>query len=95
VDSFANKLLIVQRQAETLLKRHSGAEDPAGVQQSFLLRAGHFVGVRWEQGSWQAEWTFQPGDELVLKCEWREQQRIALEFSAANQLAETSQRRAA
>ena len=94
MDSFANKLLIVQRQAETLLKRHSGSEDPAGVQQSFLLRAGHFVGVRWEQGDWQAEWTFQ-GSELVLKCEGREQQRIALLFPAASQLPEPSERRAA
>jgi hypothetical protein len=94
VDSFANKLLIVQRQAETLLKRHSGSEDPAGIQQSFLLRAGHFVGVRWEQGDWQAEWTFQ-GNELVIKCQGREQQRLALQFPVSSQLAETSERRAA
>lgn len=94
MDSFANKLLIVQRQAETLLKRHSGSEDPAGVQQSFLLLGGHFVGVRWEQGVWQAEWIFQ-GNELVLKCEGREQQRVALQFHASNQWAETSERRAA
>jgi|GEM_PF-2798492 hypothetical protein len=95
VDSFANKLLIVQRQAETLLNRHQVSEDPTGAQQSFLLRGGHFIGVRWEQGDWQAEWAFQSGDELVLKCEGREQQRIALQFSAANQSAETSERRAA
>lgn len=94
MDSFANKLLIVQRQAETLLKRHSGSEDPAGIQQSFLLRAGHFVGVRWEQGDWQAEWTFH-GNELVLKCEGRDQQRLALQFPASSQLAETSERRVA
>ena len=94
MDSFANKLLIVQRQAETHLKRHSGSEDSAGIQQSFLLRAGHFVGVRWEQGDWQAEWTFQ-GNELVLQCEGREQQRIALQFPVSSQLQETSERRAA
>ena len=94
MDSFANKLLIVQRQAETLLKRHSGSEEPTGIQQSFLLRGGHFIGVRWEQSDWRAEWIFQ-GNELILRSAEREQQRIALQFPPASQLVETSERRAA
>lgn len=94
MDSFANKLLIVQRQAETLLKRHSHVEEATGVQQSFLLRGGHFVGVRWEQGDWRAEWTFQ-GNELVLRCDDREQQRIVLQFPGNSQAVETVERRAA
>ncbi len=94
MDSFANKLLIVQRQAEALLKRHSGLEDPADVQQSFLLRGGHFAGVRWGLGVWQAEWAFQ-GNELILKGEGDEQQRITLHIAQTSHLPETSERRAA
>lgn len=94
MDSFANKLLTVQRQAETLLNRHSGVDQTTGVQQSFLLRGGHFVGVRWEQGEWRAEWTFQ-GNELVLLSGDGEQQRIALQFPSPGQAFEPSVRRAA
>lgn len=94
MDSFANQLLTVQRQAEKLLAGHAGTDAALGVQQSFLLRGGHFVGVRWEQGDWRAEWTFQ-GNELVLWCVERQVQRIPLEFSAASQAPGTIQRRAA
>lgn len=94
VDSFANQLLNVQRQAETLLHGQAGADAAGGVQQSFLLRGGHFVGVRWEQGNWRAEWTFQ-GNELVLWCADRQQQRTVLPFPTAGQVAEVDRRRAA
>ena len=94
VQSFANKLLFVQRQAEALLRRQGGDADPASVQQSFLLRGGHFTGVRWGQGDWQVEWSFQD-HEMILRSAGQECQRVALQFPVIEESTAVSQRRAA
>jgi hypothetical protein len=94
VDSFANKLLDVQRQAEPLLKQHCGLGDPNALQQSFLLRGGHFIGVCWEQGDWRAEWVFQ-ANELSLRCSGQERQRVPLRDLAGSPPIESRERRAA
>lgn len=94
MDSFANKMLIAQRQAESFLSRQVELQDPASLQQSFLLRNGHFVGVRWTAGDWRAEWTLD-STELVLTRQGEEPQRLALSFAPVTTQSSGTQRRAA
>ncbi len=56
MDSFANRLLTAQNIAEKLIREYSSAAETEAAQQSFLLRKGNFVGVRWQSGDWCVEW---------------------------------------
>lgn len=94
MDSFANKMLIAQRQSESFLRRQGELHDPAGLQQSFLLRGGHFVGVRWTAGDWRAEWILD-SSELVLTRQGHEPQRLDLPFDQQAPQADRIERRAA
>lgn len=65
VDSFANRLLTAQNIAEQLIREFSPAAETEAAQQSFLLRKGNFVGVRWQSGDWCVEW-LHTEDEVTL-----------------------------
>lgn len=66
VNSFASKLLNAQREAGRILIAHLPELDLAAIQQSFLLRGGSFVGVRWQSGEWSVEWMLSSAD-LILR----------------------------
>ncbi|MFN5321189.1 MAG: hypothetical protein ACK49R_00955 [Planctomycetota bacterium] len=67
VDSFANKLLHAQRQAGRILAEQLPGLELGAIQQSFLLRAGSFVGVRWQAGDWSVEWLLQTPELIQFR----------------------------
>lgn len=89
MNSFASKLLNAQRLASRILVGQLPQLDPAAIEQSFLLRGGNFVGVRWQSGEWSIEWLLNTA-ELVLFHATAESARVPLnqEESPAGEILE-------
>lgn len=84
MNSFASKLLKAQREASRILVGKIPQLDPVAVEQSFLLRGGNFVGVRWQSGEWSIEWLLNTA-ELMLFRATAESARYPLELASLDQ----------